>query len=135
MRSWLVLKWANSEWKQSAAGTLHSLLAIRHPPASLAPALRFRRRQQALQMRHVIEQGLAAALGERVAGLRLALDEAFLGSHVTGVLELAQMHAGIAVGGADRVADDGEIRLSGTCQVGHHGEPHPALQQLVDRIV
>src|SRR5437660_1555536 len=102
------------------------------PPLAFGRLLRW---QQAFQVRDVVEQRLAAALGERIGGLRLAIDEALVHRDVAGVLELAQMDAGVAVGGLDRVAQHGEVRAPRAREVGDDREPHPALQQLVDGAV
>src|SRR5437016_11952503 len=86
-------------------------------------------------MGDVVEQRLAAAVGQRVARLRLALNEALLGGDVARLLELAQMDAGIAVGGSDRIADDREVHLAGAGEKRDDGDPDAALQHLVDGIV
>src|SRR5262249_26979887 len=62
-------------------------------------------------------------------------DEALVHRDVPGVLELAQMDAGVAVGGVDRVAQQREVRPPGAREIGDDREPHPALQQLVDDAV
>src|SRR5262245_42125098 len=86
-------------------------------------------------MGDVIEQGLAAALGQRIAALRSALNEASIHGDVTGVLELAQMHAGLAVGRPERIADVGKSDLPGAREKGDDRDPNAAVQYLVDRIV
>src|SRR5260370_34680558 len=62
---------------------------------------------------NVSEQRLAASLGQRIEGLRPARDETLLDRDVAGVLELAQMDAGIAVGRLRRGAHGREIGGSG----------------------
>src|SRR6516165_3807897 len=91
--------------------------------------------QQQLEMRDMIEQRLAAALGQRVTRLRLAIDETLFHRDVAGVLELAQMHAGIAVGGLDSVAYHREVDRAGAREKRDDRDANPALQHLVDRIV
>src|SRR5215471_1515223 len=86
-------------------------------------------------MGHVVEQRRATAVGQRVAGLRLALDEALVHGDVAGFLELAQVNARIAIGGLNRVADAGEVDVSGAGEKGNDRDANAALQHLVDRIV
>jgi hypothetical protein len=63
-------------------------------------------------MSHVVEQCAAPTVGQRVPGLRLALDKALIHGDVAGFLELAQVNARIAIGAPDRVADAREVDLS-----------------------
>src|SRR5262245_6003683 len=113
---------------------------VRAPAApracSIALLLRgFAGPQQPFEMGDVIEQGLAAPLGQRIAALRPALNEAPVHCDVAGVLELAQMHAGIAVGRPDGIADVGKVDFPGAREKGDDRDPNAALQHLVDRIV
>src|SRR5205807_9313430 len=86
-------------------------------------------------MGDVVEQRLAAPVGQRVARLRLALNEALLGGDVARLLEFAQMDAGIAVGRSDRVADDREVHLAGAGEKSDDGDPDATVQHLVDGVV
>src|SRR5262245_4040457 len=86
-------------------------------------------------MSHVVEQCGAPTVGQRVPGLRLALYEALIHGDVAGFLELAQVNARVAIGGLNRVADAGEVDVSGAGEKGNDGDANAALQHLVDRIV
>src|SRR5262245_55569855 len=86
-------------------------------------------------MGHVVEQCAAPTVGQRVAGLWLALDEALIHGDVAGLLELAQVNARIAIGGLNRVADARELDVSGAGEKGNDGDANAALQHLVDCIV
>src|SRR5262245_27130374 len=86
-------------------------------------------------MGHVVEQCAAPTVGQRVAGLRLALDEALVHGDVAGFLELAQVNDRIAIGALNRVADAGEVDVYRAGGKGKDGDEKAALQHLVDRIV
>src|SRR5258707_14599634 len=79
----------------------------------------------------VVEQCRATAVGERVPRLRLALGEAVIHGDVAGFLELAQVNAGIALGGLNRVGDAREVDVSGAGEKGNDGDANAALQHLV----
>jgi hypothetical protein len=102
----------------------------------LSPVATVRRRalgQQRFEVSDIIEQRFAPALGQRIEGLGFARDKALLHLDITGVFELAQVNAGIAVGRPGGVAYCHEIGGLGAGEKGDDGEPHAARQHLVDR--
>src|SRR5690606_9111661 len=78
--------------------------------------------EEGLDRLDVAGERLAAALGHAVAGARLAIDEALLDRDVAGLLQLGQVHREVAVGGAELIAEVGEVGLLGAGQEREDGQ-------------
>src|SRR5260370_24053969 len=91
--------------------------------------------EQVLEVGDVVAQGLPANFSQAIERLRLARDKAFFDGDIRAVFELAQMDAGIAVGGLGGVADCRKVGDRRTGEKGDDRQSHPAVQNFVDRAV